>query len=113
MFKKLSAPVRVNTTNWVFFEIDNAAELKKIAEEVSGSLNADYFLSNIYNKAVHYAPYSFLHIHNNRSLSDGRFSINWDIPIKVSAEQSMFSVASKKIKLHHQDVDDEEDINVV
>jgi hypothetical protein len=80
-YMALSAAVRNNATNSIFFRIRNGDELEKIARENRESLSMDQFLE-IYNFAT-LKPYSFLHVNNQEANPKLRFGQNWDTKIEL------------------------------
>jgi Poxvirus A32 protein len=75
-YMALSASVRNNATNSIFFRIRNGDELEKVARENRESLKMDQFLE-LYNFATR-EPYAFLHINNQEPDPSKRFWKNWD-----------------------------------
>ena len=81
MYMALSAPVRNNATNSIFFRIRNGDELEKVAHENRESLSLQQFLA-IYNYATS-DPYAFLHINNQEADPKKRFNKNWDTSLEL------------------------------
>lgn len=81
LYKKISVPMRVNSTNSIFFRIRNRNELEKIMEENQESLTKEEFLE-VYNYATG-EGYSFLHVNNQEMDPSKRFRKNWDTIIKI------------------------------
>lgn len=81
LYKKLSLPMRVNSTNLVFFRIRNRNEMEKVMEENQESLTKEQF-ENMYNYVTS-EPYAFLHINNQEPDPSLRFRKNWDTIIKI------------------------------
>ena len=81
LYKKLSGPMRVNSTNSIFFRIRNRNELEKVVEENQESLTKKDFLQ-VYNQATK-EPFSFLHINNQEVDPAKRFRQNWNTIIEI------------------------------
>jgi len=80
-YMALSAAVRNNATNSIFFRIRNGDELEKIAKENREGLSMEQFL-----ELLEYAtnePYSFLHIDNQEPDPKLRFRKKWDTILRL------------------------------
>ena len=82
LYKKLSVPMRVNSTNLIFFRIRNRCELQKVVEENQESLTKKEFLQ-VYNQST-IEPFSLLHINNQETDPLKRFRKNWDHIVSIS-----------------------------
>lgn len=80
-YMALSAAVRNNATNSIFFRIRNGDELEKIARENRESLTMDQFLE-IYNFCTN-QPYAFLHVNNQEPNPKLRFAQNWNTKLEL------------------------------
>lgn len=87
LYKKLSSPMRVNSTNLVFFRIRNRNELEKVTEENQESLSKKDFLK-VYDFATN-TPFAFLHINNQEADPALRFRKNWNTIIKIPTYTSI------------------------
>lgn len=81
LYKKLSNPMRVNSTNLIFFRIRNRNELLKVVEENQESLTKKEFIS-MYNFATK-DPFTFLHVNNQATDPSERFRRNWNSIINI------------------------------
>lgn len=88
LYKKISNPCRVNSTNMIFYRVQNQGELKKIIDENQEMLSVKNF-KRIFNYCTSEA-YCFLHIDKQEKDPYNRFRKNWNHPISIEKPADTF-----------------------
>lgn len=88
LYKKISNPIRVNSTNMIFYRVQNQGELKKIIDENQEMLSVKNF-RKIFDFCTS-EPYCFLHIDKQEKDPYNRFRKNWNHPISIDKPADTF-----------------------